>query len=120
MNDGLTYWKTLNGVDVAYTEAERNAILPGQGRRARLERVLERDSIMPAKYREYRERLQDLHFHAFVASENHVLFVRTRSSGVLYAVPGRPAPTRGGDVGFGNMHLKSLTVLADRWYYAVW
>jgi hypothetical protein len=113
MSQGDQSSRFLNGTDVVYTEAGRDSVY-GYDLRPLLATVLERDSIDPRKYNEFRGRLRDLHFFSFHLNERYVMFLRRRDSGLLVAFERAPPFSVGQTVPGTDMRITQ--VLGDRLY----
>ena len=114
MTHGEDWFKRLNGVMVAHTEAGRDSVTIGQDRRPLLATVLERDGIEPGTYRAFADRLQDLHFEEFAVHGAVTTFRRDRDTGVAH-VPSSAGALRPGDLVPGTSVAVVRHVLGD-WY----
>lgn len=86
---------TLNGTHIARTRIELDSIRGlWYGKDAMLlSDVLARDSIDPAVYEDYRQRLRGFHLNMLTVDGDYVRLARSRELDLVYAAPGAAPPS---------------------------
>jgi hypothetical protein len=115
MSDGQRHWKQLN--DEAYESPA--PIRRGIGRFAD---VMQRDSIDPRMYQNFRKRLTHLELIEVETTDRYTAFIYDgfldNLVGFVWVAPGQPEP-RVGEWMLSNTQVVSVTRLDSHWYYVV-
>jgi hypothetical protein len=120
MSDGLRHYVELNGATVTADTARLNPKSPGYERWVHaLPAILARDSIAPATYEAFRQRLAATGFVEVAADSAYTAFLFdgfvAHGNGFVHVEPGAPAPTVGMEL--FNSGVRQIEEVGPGWFY---